>query len=102
MPENSNTALVRNQISCQSLITVSTATDGSVPDASYVYRLSGPSADRSGILNANDTLRIDGIPPGGYTVDLGHVSGTVSSRTMGAPGCSSRSPTAAAPRPTSA
>jgi hypothetical protein len=75
VPENSNTALVRNQISCQSLITVSTATDGTTPDASYVYHLTGPNTDRSGILNANDTLRIDGIPPGTYTVNLGHVSG---------------------------
>ena len=75
VPENSNTALVRNQISCQSLITVSTATDGSMPDAAYIYHLTGPLTDRSGILNGNDTLRIDQIPPGTYTVDLGHVAG---------------------------
>lgn len=75
VPEGANTALVRYQISCESLITVTTATDGSNPDASYIYRISGPGDERTGIMGANDTLRVDGLGRGEYAVSLRHVAG---------------------------
>lgn len=74
VPEGANTAIVRYLISCESLITVTTATDGYNPDASYIYRVTGPAGERVGIVEANDTLRLDGLGPGDYTVGLSHVA----------------------------
>jgi hypothetical protein len=75
VPQGANTALVRYQISCESLVTVTTATDGYNADPSYIYRVDGPGGERLGILGANDTLRFDGLGPGEYTVGLSHVAG---------------------------
>ena len=75
VPQGANTALVRYQISCESLVTVTTATDGYDADASYIYRLDGPGGEHLGILGANDTLRFDGLGPGEYSVGLSHVAG---------------------------
>jgi hypothetical protein len=74
VPQGANTALVRYQISCESLITVTTATDGYNPDPSYIYQVTGPAPERAGILQANDTLRLDGLGPGEYQIALQHVA----------------------------
>ncbi len=74
VPEGANTALIRYLISCESLITVTTATDGFDADQSYIYHVNGPSDERVGILGANDTLLLDGLAPGDYQVSLAHVS----------------------------
>ncbi|MBK6421004.1 MAG: hypothetical protein IPF77_02090 [Gemmatimonadetes bacterium] len=76
VPENSNTALWRFLISCESLIRVTTATDGYQNDATYAWTISQAGGTvRSGVLGANDTLHIDDLPSGEYDVDLLHVSG---------------------------
>lgn len=75
VPEGSNTAVWRYQISCESLITLTTGTDGPSPDAAYVWSLrSGGATARSGILEANDTLLLDGFAPGDYELELAHVA----------------------------
>ena len=74
VPEGANTAIVRYLISCESLITVTTGTDGFNPDPSYIYRVTGPAPERTGILQANDTLRLDGLGPGAYQIALQHVA----------------------------
>lgn len=74
VPEGANTALIRYLISCESLITVTTATDGFEADQSYIYHVNGPGDERIGILQANDTLLLDGLSPGDYQVSLSHVS----------------------------
>ncbi len=74
VPEGANTALIRYLISCESLITVTTATDGFDADQSFIYHVDGPGDQRVGILGANDTLPLDGLPPGNYQVALSHVA----------------------------
>lgn len=74
VPPESNTSLVRYQITCESLFTLTTGTDGSQPDAAYVYQILGDGVDRSGIVEATDTVRIDDLVPGRYEVRLGHVA----------------------------
>ena len=74
VPENTNTALLRFQVSCQSQFSAITATDGYSPDEAYIYHITGPSVDQTGILGANDTLRVDGLAPGDYEADLSHVA----------------------------
>jgi hypothetical protein len=69
VPDGTNTAMVRYQISCQSQFSAITATDGYQPDQAYIYRITG-----TGILGANDTLRVDGLAPGDYEADLSHVA----------------------------
>lgn len=74
VPEGTNTALVRYLINCESQITVTTGTDGYNPDQDFIYRLTGPGTEKVGIIRANDTLRVDGLSPGGYAVELSHVA----------------------------
>lgn len=74
VPEGANTALIRYLISCESLITVTTATDGFDADQSFIYHVNGPGDERTGILQANDTLLLDGLSPGDYQISLSHVS----------------------------
>lgn len=76
VPEGANTAVWRFQISCESQIRMTTATDGSQNDASYVWTLSnGVGIVRSGVAAGNDTVYFDGLPDGEYSVDLAHVAG---------------------------
>ncbi len=75
VPEGSNTAVWRFLISCQSLITLTTGTDGYAPDDAYIWELKqGGAPVRSGIVGGNDTVRLDGFPPGDYSVELAHVA----------------------------
>ncbi len=74
VPENSNTAIVRYLISCDSRAIITTGTDGTEPDADYIYHLVGATVDRTGLMHGNDTLRVDDIPSGDYTVSLHHVA----------------------------
>jgi hypothetical protein len=75
VPEGSNTALWRFQISCESLLTITTATDGYSPDDGFIYRVIGTAGvDRTGIMTGNDTIRMDGLAPGDYDVNLSHVA----------------------------
>jgi hypothetical protein len=66
--------VVRYLISCESLITVTTATDGYDADPSYVYDIEGVGTQRLGILSNNDTLLVDGLAAGAYDVTLRHVA----------------------------
>lgn len=75
VPEGSNTAVWRFLISCESLITITTGTDGYNADAAYIWTMKqGNAVVRSGILGGNDTTRLDGFGAGDYSVELGHVS----------------------------
>jgi hypothetical protein len=74
IPDGTNTAMLRYQVSCQSQFSAITATDGFQADQAYIYRITGPSIDTTGILGANDTLRVDGLAPGDYEADLSHIA----------------------------
>ncbi len=86
VPEGSNTTLWRFLISCESLITITTGTDGLQPDAAYIWTLrQGGAAIRSGIIEANDTTRLDQLPVGDYQVELAHVSDNCTVTSDGGP-----------------
>lgn len=74
VPVGSNTAIWRYQISCESQLTLTTGTDGFAADNGFIYRVSGPAGDRTGIMTGNDTTRMDGLAPGEYDVTLSHVA----------------------------
>ncbi|MEO8138231.1 MAG: hypothetical protein ABI742_01235 [Gemmatimonadota bacterium] len=74
VPPGSNTAIWRYLISCESQLTVTTGTDGFAADNGFIYHVTGPGSDRTGILTGNDTLRMDGLAPGDYDVSLAHVA----------------------------
>lgn len=74
VPEGANTALVRYQISCESRLTLTTATDGVDPDQAFIYHITGRDVDRTGIIGSTDTLRFDDLVAGDYVVRLGHVA----------------------------
>lgn len=75
VPEGSNTAVWRFLISCESLITITTGTDGYNADGAYVWTMKqGNAVVQSGILGGNDTTRVDGFTAGDYVVELAHVS----------------------------
>lgn len=74
IPEGTNTAIVRYQLSCESQLTLTTAADGTNPDQSFIYRLTGPGGERTGIVGGADTLRFDDLELGTYEVELVHVA----------------------------
>ena len=69
-----NTGIVRFFITCQQGLAIQTATDGHDVDPEFLYRLSGATEQRLGIIGANDTVAIDPIEAGVYTLSLLHLS----------------------------
>lgn len=74
VPEGSNTAIWRYLISCESQLTITTATDGYAADNGFIYSITGPGGGRTGLLRGNDTLRMDRLAAGDYDISLGHVA----------------------------
>lgn len=74
VPEGTNTALARYVIDCAPFLEITAGTDGWYPDASYIWRVSGPGGDTLGVLGASDTIRLNTMPLGDYTVSLNHVA----------------------------
>ncbi len=74
VPQGTNTAIWRYQISCESQLTLTTGTDGFAADNGFIYRVTGPDVDRTGIMTGNDTTRMDQLTPGDYDVTLAHVA----------------------------
>lgn len=69
-----NTGIVRFFVSCQQGLTIHTATDGHSIDPEFLYRLTSSSGDWLGIIGSNDTVAIDPIEAGQYTLSLLHLS----------------------------
>lgn len=70
-----NTGLVRFFVTCKRTVTIVTLTDGYDVDPEFVYRLTAVNgSERVGILGATDTLAVDNVPPGDYTLTLAHVA----------------------------
>ncbi len=75
VPPNTNTSLIRFFISCTPALAVSVFTDGANPDTAYVLTVKAASgAERVSIISGNDTVRLDGLSPGAYSVTLRHVA----------------------------
>lgn len=74
--EPKTTTLVRWNFECAPLLTIRTGTDGYQRDEEYVYRVLDPDERevRLAVVGANDTVVVDGIDPGTYTVELGNVA----------------------------
>lgn len=74
--EGGHTSLARYFISCQPPLEVRTLTDGANIDPEFIYRLRATGGDeRVGLIGANDTLLLDGLASGEYTISLHHVAG---------------------------
>lgn len=75
VPPNTNTTLARFSLICRNALTLITLTDGLAPDSLYIYAVTrGDTAVSAGQMAGNDTLLIDGLAPGDYTVTLRHVA----------------------------
>lgn len=75
VPAGANTALVRFQVLCRAPLVVETGTDGTGADDQYYVRIvSAGVPERLRIIGANDTMRIDSLPPGEYDVELGAIA----------------------------
>lgn len=75
VPPNTNTSLVRFFVICTPALAVSVLTDGSNPDSAYILTVKGGSGpERVSIIAANDTVRLDGLAVGTYSVTLRHVA----------------------------
>jgi hypothetical protein len=75
LSEQDNTGLVRYSIECRTQLAITVVSDGPDADQSFVYRVRGSTGvERVGLLPANDTLSVDDLPAGEYTIDIGGVS----------------------------
>lgn len=75
VPPNTNTSLVRFFINCTPSLAVAALTDGAKPDTAYVLTVKGATGpERVSIIAANDTVRLDDLAPGAYSVTLRHVA----------------------------
>jgi hypothetical protein len=72
-----NTGLIRYSIQCRGLLNVEFATDGFDIDPEFIWRIravDGTVEDRVGIVGSTDTLVVDHLPAGTYTVQLAGVA----------------------------
>lgn len=77
VPPNTNTSLARFSLDCRPALIITALTDGANPDSAYVATIesdSGAAANRLIEVRGNDTIRVDGLPAGRYTVTLRHVA----------------------------
>lgn len=71
----SNTTIARYFASCLPLLRIETFTDGFGMDTEFIYRLrAADGTERAGLIGANDTARLDKVPGGAYSLELGHLS----------------------------
>lgn len=70
-----NTAITRFNFECNSLLAVTILADGHQVDSSFVWTVTAQGGrQRFGTADAADTVRIDDITAGAYTVELGHIA----------------------------
>lgn len=69
-----STALARYFAFCRPTFTLATLVEGAAQDSEFTWRLDGPGALRVGVIGANDSLHLDGLPAGRYTLRLGLVA----------------------------
>jgi hypothetical protein len=75
VPDPPSTSIARYFVYCTAPLTLTTATDGPMPDDGYVYEIGrGGDPLRSGFLAATDTAYIEGLPAGAYVIRLRHVA----------------------------
>ena len=71
----SNTTIARYFASCLPLLRIETFTDGFQMDVEFIYRLrASDGTERAGLIGGNDTARLDKLPGGTYSLELGHLS----------------------------
>lgn len=69
-----NTSIARFNFICKALLTVMVYADGQQVDSSYVWSVAGPTGVQFGVAGTADTIRLDNISAGDYTVELGHIA----------------------------
>ncbi len=76
LTEADNTGIIRYQIECRGLLSVSVIADGYDTDNSFVYRVRSKATglERTGIIAGNDTTTVEDIGAGDIEVDIGGVS----------------------------
>jgi len=74
--EADNTGIIRYQIECRGLLSLTVIADGYDVDKDFVFRARSKvtGLERTGLVPANDTLTIEDIGSGDIEVDLGGVS----------------------------
>ena len=74
--EADNTGIIRYQIECRGLLSLTVVADGYDVDNDFVFRARSKvtGVERTGIIPGNDTLTIEDISPGEIEVDLGGIS----------------------------
>ncbi|HYW52090.1 MAG TPA: hypothetical protein VE861_15855 [Gemmatimonadaceae bacterium] len=76
LTEADNTGIIRYQVECRGLLSISVIADGWDVDDDFVYRIrnSADRSERTGITSGNDTLTVEDIPAGDIEIDLGGVA----------------------------
>lgn len=69
-----NTSVARFNFVCSSLLAIVMNTDGEAVDSAFVWTVDGPAGTQYGVAGPADTVRLDGIVEGEYTVELGHLA----------------------------
>jgi hypothetical protein len=76
LTEADNTGIIRYQIECRGLLSLSVISDGYNVDRNFVFRVRSQRTrlERTGLIAGNDTLTIEDIGDGDLEVDIGGVS----------------------------
>ncbi len=76
LTESDNTGIIRYQIECRGLLSISVIADGWNVDDDFVYRVrrKDNGLERTGLTAGNDTITIEDVGPGDIEVDLGGVA----------------------------
>lgn len=71
-----NTGIARYAITCVPSLKLTVFSLGSQADDAFIYHLAPESGtEQSGVISGNDSLFVNALPAGRYTLSLGHVSG---------------------------
>ena len=76
LSEADNTGIIRYQIECRGLLSLTVVADGYNIDSNFVFRARSKvtGLERTGLVSANDTLTLEDIGAGEVELDLGGVS----------------------------
>jgi hypothetical protein len=76
LTENDNTGIIRYQIECRGLLSLSVISDGWEADNGFVFRIRNnrTGLERTGLTAGNDTITIEDIGAGDLEVDIGGVA----------------------------